>query len=87
MLMREEVRQTHPNIAFSLISPGVVATEFGVNAVHGGTDSRSFADAQSAAEVAEIIAGVIVSRAPDTYTRKGARDRVAAYYANIGVDP
>jgi short-subunit dehydrogenase len=81
-MMREEVKQTHPNIVFSLVSPGVVATEFGNNAVHGGTDSHKVPDAQSAVEVAAIIAGVIESRAPDTYTRKGSRDRVAVYYAS-----
>lgn len=86
-MMRDEVKQTHPNIVFSLVSPGVVATDFGNNAIHGGTDSRNIPDAQSAADVAAIIAGVITSRAPDVYTRKGARDRVAAHYANIGVDP
>ena len=86
-MMRDEVRQTHPNIVFSLVSPGIVATNFGVNAVHGGADSRQFPDAQPADEVAAIIAGVIESKAPDVYTRKGARERVAAHYANIGVDP
>jgi len=86
-MMREEVRQTHPRIVFSLVSPGVVATDFGNNAVHGGPDSRQLPDAQNVDEVAAVIAGVIKSRAPDVYTRTGARDRVAAYYANIGVDP
>jgi short-subunit dehydrogenase len=84
---REEVQQTHPDIQFSLVSPGVVRTEFGVNALHGGPDSRSFADSQSAEEVAEVVAAVIDSRQPDVYTRKGARDRIAGYYAGIGVDP
>jgi short-subunit dehydrogenase len=86
-MLHDEVRQTHPGIAFSLVSPGVVATEFGRNAVHGGPDSRQMPDPQSAAEVAAVIAGVIESRAPDVYTRKGSRDRVAAYYAGLGTDP
>jgi hypothetical protein len=30
---------------------------------------------------------VMASRAPDVYTRKGASDRVATYYASIGADP
>ena len=87
MMMRDEVKQTHPNIAFSLVSPGVVATDFGKNAVHGGPDSRELPNAQNVDEVAAVIAGVIESRAPDVYTNKGARDRVAGYYANLGVDP
>jgi NADP-dependent 3-hydroxy acid dehydrogenase YdfG len=83
---RTEVQATHPGIQFSLVSPGVVRTDFGLNARHGGPDSRSFPDSQSAEEVATVIAGVIESRLPDVYTRKGARDRVAAYYADVGVD-
>lgn len=84
---RAEVQQAHPGIQISLISPGVVRTEFGLNARHGGADSRQFPDSQSAEEVAAVIAGVIETRLPDVYTRKGARDRVAGYYAQVGVDP
>ncbi len=40
IMMREEAQQTHPGIQFSLVSPGVVRTEFGLHAVHGGPDSR-----------------------------------------------
>ena len=83
---RTEVQATHPGIQFSLVSPGVVHTDFGLNARHGGPDSRSFPDAQTAGEVATVIADVIESRLPDVYTRGGARDRVAAYYATVGVD-
>lgn len=84
---RTEFAQSHPGITFSLVSPGVVRTEFGNNARHGGPDSRDLPDSQSAEEVAEIIAGVIESRRPDVYTRSGAHDRVVAYYDGIGVDP
>jgi len=84
---RAEVQETHPDIQFSLVSPGVVRTEFGTNALHGGPDSRSLPQSQSAEEVAEVIAGVIESRQPDVYTRKGAHDRIAGYYAGLGVDP
>ena len=84
---REEVQQTHPGIQFSLVSPGVVHTDFGNNAIHGGPDSRSLPGGQSAEEVAAVIASVIETRAPDVYTRAGAREMVAAYYAATGVDP
>lgn len=86
-MMRDEVRQTHPNIVFSLVSPGAVATDFGNHAIHGGMDSRQMPDTQSADDVAAVVAAVIESRAPDVYTRPGSRDRVAAYYADIGADP
>jgi NADP-dependent 3-hydroxy acid dehydrogenase YdfG len=83
---RDEVQQAHPGIGFSLVSPGVVRTEFGANARHGGPDSRQFPDSQSAEEVAEVIAGVIDSRRPDVYTRAGAKQRVGDYYARTGED-
>jgi NADP-dependent 3-hydroxy acid dehydrogenase YdfG len=84
---RAEVQQTHPDIQVSLVSPGVVRTDFGLNAMHGGPDSRSFPESQSAEEVAEVIAAVIESPRPDVYTRTGSRDRIAGYYASVGVDP
>lgn len=65
---REEIQQTHPGIQISLVSPGIVHTNFGLNAMHGGPDSRSLTGAQTAEEVAQVIAGVIDSRAP-TSTR------------------
>lgn len=86
-MFRAEVQQTHPGIQVSLVSPGVVRTDFGLNAMHGGPDSRSFPESQSAEEVAEVIAAVIESPRPDVYTRAGAHDRIAGYYAGLGVDP
>ena len=84
---RAEVQAMHPGIQFSLVSPGVVRTDFGLNALHGGPDSRQFPGSQSPEEVAVVIAGVIASRRPDVYTRPGMQAQVAAYYAAIGVDP
>ena len=80
---RAEVQATHPGIQISLVSPGVVATDFGLNAVHGGVDSRSIPGGQSAEEVADVIASVIESRQPDVYTRPGAREMIAKYYADL----
>jgi NADP-dependent 3-hydroxy acid dehydrogenase YdfG len=85
-MFRGEIQQTHPGIHVSLVSPGVVHTDFGNKALHGGPDSRSFPDFQTAEEVAEVIAGVIESPRPDVYTRKGMHDRIAGYYASTGVD-
>lgn len=86
-MIREEVQKTHPGIQFSIVSPGVVQTDFGLHARYGGADSRSLPSSQSADEVAAVIASVIASRKPDVYTRAGSRERVAAYYAAIGEDP
>lgn len=74
-------------IGAALVSPGVVRTEFGLNARHGGPDSRTLPESQSAEEVAAVIAEVIASRREDVYTRPGARQRIAGYYASRGEDP
>lgn len=84
---RAEVQARHPGIQFTLVSPGVVRTDFGLNARHGGPDSRSFPESQSAEEVAEVIVDVIDSRRADVYTRSGSRARVVGYYQSLGEDP
>lgn len=83
---RTEVQATHPGIQFTLVSPGVVRTDFGLNARNGGPDSRTLPNSQSAEEVAEVIVQAIESRAPDVYTRKGANAMIAEFYASVGVD-
>jgi NADP-dependent 3-hydroxy acid dehydrogenase YdfG len=83
---RDELKTTYPDIQFTLVSPGVVRTDFGNNAVYGGPDSRTFPESQSAEEVAEVIAGAIRSRKPDVYTRAGARQRVLDYLGALGED-
>jgi len=78
--LREEVHATHPGIQISLVSPGVVATDFGLSAKHGGPDSRAFPGAQTAEEVAAVIADVVDSRRADVYTRPDGQQLVAGYY-------
>jgi short-subunit dehydrogenase len=84
---RNEIHATHPDIHISLVSPGIVRTEFGVNARHGGPDSRQLPASQSAEEVAAVIADVIESRRADVYTRAGAAAQIASYVDTIGEDP
>lgn len=84
---RAELAESDPGITISLVSPGVVYTDFGLSARHGGPDSRDFPGGQTAREVAEVIAEVIDSGREDVYTRPGARERIAAHYASLGEDP
>jgi NADP-dependent 3-hydroxy acid dehydrogenase YdfG len=84
---RAEVQASHPDIQFSLVSPGVVRTDFGLNAIHGGPDSPSLPGSQSAEEVAAVIAEVVRSRKPDVYTRPGAKNMVAGYLDALTADP
>ncbi|MEO8071344.1 MAG: SDR family NAD(P)-dependent oxidoreductase, partial [Acidobacteriota bacterium] len=80
-MFRAEVQSTHPGSQVSLVSPGVVATDFGNNAIHGGEDSRALAGAQSAEEVAAVMVSVIETRQPDVYTRPEGHALIARYYA------
>ena len=81
--LREELREQHPGITVSLVSPGVVATEFGINAAYGGPDSRGLPMSQP---VEEVIERVIDTRASDVYTRAGMRQMVLDYFARMGTD-
>lgn len=85
--VRDDLAQAFPGIQVSLVSPGVVRTEFGVNAVYGGPDSRTLPNSQSAEDVAAVIAGVIATRRPDVYTRQGARRMVLDYLSGLAQDP
>ncbi len=79
--LRMELGATHPGIVISTVLPGIVATDFGLNAKHGGPDNRQLPGAQRVSEVAEVIAQVIEEGRVDAYTRPGARELVAGYYA------
>lgn len=79
--LRMELRAELPDVTVSTVHPGVVATEFGVNALHGGFDSRAMPGAQTAEEVAAVIVHLLAEPRADVYTRPGAREMVAAYYA------
>jgi NADP-dependent 3-hydroxy acid dehydrogenase YdfG len=84
--LRMELRATHPDIKVTLVLPGVVATEFGKNALHGGPDSRALPNAQPVAEVATLIADVIDSPRAELYTRPQMREVAAGYYGAADMD-
>ena len=79
--LRLDLRGEYPGITVSTVSPGVVATEFGVHALGGGIDSRAIPGAQPAEEVAAVIVDLIEHPRADVYTRPGMRETVAKYYA------
>lgn len=85
--LRDELAQTAPGIEVTLVSPGVVRTDFGLNALHGGMDSRQIPESQGVEEVAAVIVWAIRTGKPDVYTRVGARQRVIDWFSRVGEDP
>ena len=79
--LRLELRPELPDVHVSTVLPGVVATEFGTRALHGGPDSRTLPGAQSVEEVAALIADLIEHPRAELYTRPEHRDLVARYYS------
>jgi NAD(P)-dependent dehydrogenase (short-subunit alcohol dehydrogenase family) len=78
--LRMELREKYPGIHVTSVHPGVVATEFGLHALHGGPDSRQLPGAQPVQEVAQVIVDVIDHPRADVYTRPGAQQIVVGYY-------
>jgi NADP-dependent 3-hydroxy acid dehydrogenase YdfG len=79
--LRMELAAKYPAIHVSCVHPGVVTTEFGMKALHGGIDSRVFPGAQSPEEVAAVIASTIEKPRADVYTRPEGQKVVVSYYA------
>lgn len=79
--LRMELAEKYPGIHVSTVSPGIVATEFGSNALHGGVDSRTLPSAQPVAEVASVIADLIASPRADVYTRPEAQKMIVSYFS------
>ena len=79
--LRMELRDAYRGIHVSTVSPGVVATEFGLHALGGGPDSRNLPFAQPVGEVAEVILDVIERPRADAYTRPGSQQQVVDYFA------
>lgn len=79
--LRLEVRPEYPDIHISTVMPGVVATEFGNNALHGGPDSRMLPNAQPVDEVANLIADLIERPRAEVYTRPEMGQMAARYFS------
>lgn len=83
--LRLELRSELPELHLSTVMPGLVATEFGNNALHGGPDSRLLPMAQSVDEVAGQIAELIEYPRAELYTRREMRDIVTRYFSAADV--
>jgi NADP-dependent 3-hydroxy acid dehydrogenase YdfG len=78
--LRVELKVTHPGIHVTLLLPGVVATEFGVNSMGVGiVDNRKLPGAQPVEGAAEAIVDVIESPRSEAYTSPFIADVVTRY--------
>jgi NAD(P)-dependent dehydrogenase (short-subunit alcohol dehydrogenase family) len=78
--LRVELKVTHPGIQVTLVLPGVVATEFGINSLGVGTvDNRKLPGAQPVEEAVKAIVDVIETPEPEVYTSSFIADVVARY--------
>lgn len=78
--LRVELKATHPGIHVTLLLPGVVATDFGVNSLGAGiVDNRKLPGAQSVEGAAGAIVDVIEHPRPEAYTSPFIADVVGRY--------
>lgn len=84
--VRMDLRAGYPNIHVSTVMPGVVLTDFAKNAL-GGTPEALYAaaraNAQTAEEVAAVIADVIENPRPEVYTNPTSPDIARRYYEDV----
>ena len=81
--LRFDLAKDHPGIRVVTVLPGVVATDFGKNALFGGPDSRTLPGAQSVEEVARAIADGIHGGPLDVYTHPDSLDRVVGHLRGL----
>jgi short-subunit dehydrogenase len=81
--LRGELRAELPGVHVTTVLPGVVATEFGSRALHGGADSRTLPGAQPVGEVAVAIADAIEKPRAEVYTRATMREMLIAYDTDV----
>jgi NADP-dependent 3-hydroxy acid dehydrogenase YdfG len=78
--LRVELRVTHPGIQVTVLLPGVVATEFGLNSLGSGVvDNRNLPGAQPVEAAAKAIVEVIENPRPEAYTSGFIAETIARY--------
>ena len=79
--LRLELKAELPDVYVRTVMPGVVATSFGANALHGGPDSRTLPNTQPVGEVALAIADLIQRPRAEIYTRPELGQLAARYFS------
>ena len=85
--LRMDLSRTHPGIHVSLVMPGIVTTEFHANAVGGQMSlppGPPPMPAQTAPEVAVIIADLLDHPVSEVYTNPATPAIARRYYEDVG---
>jgi short-subunit dehydrogenase len=82
--LRMELAVSHPGIHVTVLMPGIVATEFGLNSLGGGPDSRALPGAQPVEEVADVMVDLVERPRPEAYSRPEMQKAVEGYYRDVG---
>ncbi|HVD60530.1 MAG TPA: SDR family oxidoreductase [Gemmatimonadaceae bacterium] len=88
--VRMDLLAKHPDVHVSLIMPGVVHTDFAVNANTPDElridlpGRQGAAPTQTADEVADYVAGVMENPIAESYTNPASQDLARGYYSDVG---
>lgn len=82
--LRMDLAATHPGIHVTLVMPGLVATEFAKNAVHGTPPIAPGTPSQTADEVAAVIVGVIDNPVAEAFTNPALGGIMRRYFEDVG---
>ena len=80
--LRVELRKSHPGIVVTVVYPGVVATNFGLNSLGGGVDNRKIPNAQPVEAAVKVIVDVIEHPKSEVYTSPFIAETLARYASN-----
>jgi short-subunit dehydrogenase len=83
--LRGEMRARAPGVQVTLVMPGMVATEFGINVVNAAPDAAIYSGphVQTVQQVADIVANVIEHPVAEVYTSPSSADMARKYFADV----
>jgi len=81
--LRFDLERAQSPVRVVLVLPGVVATDFGANALGGGPDSRTLPGAQAAEDAARAIADGLLTGPVDLYTRGEGVESVVGHLRSL----
>jgi short-subunit dehydrogenase len=83
---RVELAAKNANIRVTLIMPGMVATDFALNALNAPPDASVYAGShvQTVQQVADIVAQAIDTPVAEVYTNPASAEMARRYFEDVG---